>query len=68
MRDNRFTYLCGPEDDQLRAATAQQLGVSQSDVVRLGVRKLAGELGITAPSRDNDSKGERDAAEPALVR
>lgn len=56
MRDNRFTSLWTREEQRLRADIAARLGLSESDVVRMGVRKLAGELGVsaTAPVQEND--------------
>ena len=61
MRDNRFTYLCDNEDQQLRKAVAQRLGVSESDVVRWSVRQAARELGVMPSTRASDNQGEWDA-------
>ena len=62
MRDNRFTYLGDSVDEQLRKSAAQRLGVSESDVVRLGVRKLADELGVSLIERQQKEQERNDTA------
>ncbi len=65
MRDNRFTYLGDNVDEQLRKSAAQRLGVSESDVVRLGVRKLADELGVSLVCQQQK---EQERNDPAVAR
>jgi hypothetical protein len=52
MRDKRFMFLCTKEERQLLATVARRLARTESDVVRLLIRKAARELDRLADETD----------------
>ncbi len=59
-RTSNFTFRVNPDERQLLAAVAEQLGISESDVARYSVRKTARELGMTIPTEPDRKEAEHD--------